>query len=238
MAPSPIEQGARLIFVGLLFVGVSVLGAAWLIHRDITVVKNFAQGGTGNNPGNPTPQPQEDEPQPAFSNWKSLIRPYNPTLGPEDAPVVMIEFSDFQCPFCAKHFFQNHKILMEKYGKKMRFVYKHFPLTQIHPQAMNAAIAAQCAHREGKFWEYHDEVFTHQQELSEANLLQWGKKLGLGSGFERCFKERATQAEVEQDLKDGFEARVRGTPTFFINGRVIPGALPLTNFQQEIEKDL
>jgi protein-disulfide isomerase len=132
----------------------------------------------------------------------------------------------------------NHEPLVGKYKGKVRFVYKHFPLSNIHPMAMDAAIASQCAHRSGKFWEYQDLIFRNQQVLSQENLSEWGKKLGLGDAFQRCFKEKATRAEVEQDLKDGMSSGVRGTPTFFINGAVIPGALPLTHFEEAIEKNL
>lgn len=236
MVTNPIEQAARLIFAGLIFVGLCVIGAAILIHRDITVVKSYAQPQAL---GEAKAQPSEESGEGSLhQNWKSLLRPYNPVLGPEEAPVTMIEFGDFQCPFCARHYLSNHEPLLKKYEGKIRYVYKHFPLTQIHPQAMIASIAAQCAHRQGRFWDYHDLIFRYQQELSEGRLLEWGKKLGLGESFEKCLKERATQAEVEQDLKDGMGAGVRGTPTFFINGRVIPGALPLSTFQEAIDQNL
>jgi len=232
-----VERSARLIFVGLLFVGGAVLASAYLIHRDITIVKTLAQPAGQGAPAQPSPEGNE-EPRQVYSNWKSLIRPYNPTLGPEDAPVTMIEFSDLQCPFCARHYLTNHEPLLGKYQGKVRFVYKHFPLTSIHPLAMDAAIASQCAHRSGKFWEYQDLIFRNQQILSQENLIEWGKKLGLGEAFQKCFREKATRAEVEQDLKDGMSAGVRGTPTFYINGVVIPGALPLSQFEEVIDKNL
>jgi protein-disulfide isomerase len=167
-----------------------------------------------------------------------LIRPFNPTYGPEDAPVTIIEFSDFQCPFCKRFHDTTRGEILRKYQGKVRFVYKHFPLEQIHPSARDAAIASQCAFRVGKFWELHDRIFEKQRDLSKEALLQWGKELALPANYTVCLTKQETSAEVDQDFKDGLEVGVRGTPTFLINGRILSGALPFPFFQKEIERYL
>lgn len=157
--------------------------------------------------------------------------------GPEDAEVTIVEYSDFQCPFCAR--VQPTLEQIEKtYGDRVRFVYKHLPL-RIHPEAPGAAAASEAAHRQGKFWEMHDRLFASQRELGDDLYRKIAQDLGLD--LERFEKDRAS-AEVRQRVaKDEQEAQrlgVSGTPGFFINGRFLSGAQPFDAFQRVIDEEL
>lgn len=163
----------------------------------------------------------------------------DPARGPEDAAVTIIEFSDFQCPYCGRFFQQTLPQLVAQYGDRIRFVYRDFPLDQIHPNARNAAIAAECADDQGKFWEYHDVLFSNQQALGVADLKRYAEQLELDvAAFSECLDSQKHNDEVNADLRDGLQAGVTGTPTFFINGRRVVGAQPLQTFQALIDQAL
>ncbi len=163
----------------------------------------------------------------------------DPARGPDDAAVTIIEFSDFQCPYCGRFFQQTLPQLMAQYGNRVRFVYRDFPLDQIHPNARNAAMAAECADDQGKFWEYHDVLFSNQQALGVPDLKRYAEELGLDAeAFAECLDSQKYNGEVDADLRDGLRAGVTGTPTFFINGKRVVGAQPLQTFQTLIEQAL
>jgi protein-disulfide isomerase len=160
-----------------------------------------------------------------------------PSQGPASAPVEMIEFSDFQCPYCELAFPTVKKVL-STYGDKIYFVYRNFPL-DMHPQARPAAEAAQCAAEQGKFWAYHDVLFGNQSRLQEADLKQHAVELGLNATqFDACVDSHKYKDEVDADLRAGEEAGVTGTPTFFINGRLLSGAQPFEAFKEIIDEEL
>jgi len=165
----------------------------------------------------------------------------DPSLGNPNAPVTIVEFSDFQCPYCARFFANTLGALKDKYVKtgKVRFVYRDFPLSSIHSEATGAAEAAACANEQGKFWEYHDKIFQNQQALGAANYKQWAKDLGLNAAaFNQCVDARRYADEVQKDFNDGRKAGISGTPTFFINGKMVVGALPIEEFEIAIEEAL
>ncbi|MBI2147178.1 DsbA family protein [Candidatus Woesearchaeota archaeon] len=165
----------------------------------------------------------------------------DPVMGKAKAPVTIIEFSDYQCPFCSRFYTQTLPQLKSEYidTGKASFVYRDFPLTSIHPEAKPAAIAANCAEKQGKYWEMHDKIFTNQQSLSSSNYKAWAGELGLDAGkFESCLNDPAMGAEVDKDLQDGASAGVQGTPAFFINGRLLSGAQPFSAFKAVIDAEL
>ena len=140
-----------------------------------------------------------------------------PFLGPENAPVVVVVFSDFECPYCGTvgALFEE---ALAKHPKEVKVVFKHFPLA-IHKQAQPAALASLAAHRQGKFWAYHDLLFENQKSLSEAKYLELAKKLGLDlDKFNKDYKAPAGQQALQRDATDGQLAGVRGTPAIFVNG--------------------
>jgi protein-disulfide isomerase len=162
-----------------------------------------------------------------------------PSWGAADAPITIVEFSDFQCPFCERFYTDTYPQLKQKYGDKIRFVYRDFPLSQIHPQADIAAQAANCAHSEGKFWEYHDILFKNQSKLQRDDLVGYATQLGIDkTNFSKCLDSRTYDPQINQDLQDGFNLGVGGTPTFFINGRPVVGAQPFAVFAQAIDAEL
>jgi predicted DsbA family dithiol-disulfide isomerase len=161
----------------------------------------------------------------------------HPTLGPKNAPVTVIEFADFQCPFC-KRSEDAVKAIHEKYGDRIQLVFMDFPLS-FHPHAMPAANAARCANAQGKFWQYHDALFADQSKLEPADLKATAKTLGLDTAkFNACFDKNQYSEAIQQDLEEGHRLNVNGTPTFFIDGREIVGAQPPENFVSIIDQEL
>lgn len=157
--------------------------------------------------------------------------------GPVGAPITIIEFSDFQCPFCSR---VNPSLAQAKeiYGDKVRFVFRQFPLN-IHPQAPKAAEASLCANEQGKFWEMHDTLFADQQKLAVADLKASAAKLGLDSAkFDACLDGGAMAQIVSRDMADGMAAGVSGTPALFVNGRFINGAVPFEELARVINDEL
>lgn len=163
----------------------------------------------------------------------------DPIMGPEDAPVTIVEFSDFQCPYCQRSADEVLPLVFEEYGDQVRLVYRDFPLTQIHPQALPAALAAECADDQDKFWEYHDLLFANQNALDDASLKAYAAEVGLDeAAFDQCYSSQEHLDEVRTDYQDGLTYGVSGTPAFFVNGLRIVGAQPFTVFQQAIDQAL
>ena len=158
--------------------------------------------------------------------------------GPKDAPVAMVEFSDFQCPFC-KSVLLTIKQLMDKYPGKVKWVFRDFPIPSLHPTAPKAHEAALCAGEQGKFWEYHDLLFERSPSHSPQELRRYAQELNLdGSAFAQCFDSSKYQVEVNSDVREGERLGVTGTPTFFINGRLLVGAQPFGEYLKLIESEL
>jgi protein-disulfide isomerase len=162
----------------------------------------------------------------------------NPAKGPADAPVTIVEFSDFQCPFCSR-VTPTIKKLEETYAGKLRIVFRDLPLTQIHPQAAIAAEAAGCANDQGKFWEMHDRLFANQSKLQAADLKQHATELGLdANAFNTCLDSGKHKADWQKDSEEGQRYGLTGTPAFFVNGRLLVGAQPYEAFSQVIDEEL
>jgi protein-disulfide isomerase len=162
----------------------------------------------------------------------------DPALGPASAPVTLVEFSDFQCPFCQR-VEPTLKRLRQTYGDKIRIVWKDFPLTQIHPQAFKAGEAGHCAGEQGKYWEYHDRLFANQQALQPADLKKHATDLGLdGAKFGACLDSSKYGERVRDGVSQGTALGVNSTPTIFINGRRLSGAQPYEVFVAAIDEEL
>jgi len=160
-----------------------------------------------------------------------------PQRGGAKATVTIIEFSDYQCPFCGKAEVTVDQV-MKQYGDKVRLVYRDFPLP-MHPQARPASEAANCANAQGKFWEYHAKLFANQTALADDKLKDYAKDLGLDAAkFEQCLKDKPFKAAIDKDIADGSKVGVSGTPAFFINGRMLSGAQPLDKFKEVIDEEL
>ena len=155
----------------------------------------------------------------------------SPVTGATEQKIVLIEFSDFQCPFCAKAH-ETLKQFMAKHQDEVTLVYKHFPLTAIHPEAMAAAKAAWAASQQGKFWQYQDALFAQQDKLGEKLYVNVAKRLRLDLlQFNQQRNSEAVNAAIAQDQKLGEKLGLRGTPFFFMNGETFSGAVPLSKME-------
>jgi protein-disulfide isomerase len=161
-----------------------------------------------------------------------------PSRGMANAAVTIVEFSDFECPFCK----QAHPILiqvLEKYRGKVNLVYRDFPLDMIHPQARRAAEAARCAHEQRKFWDYHDVLFTQAPRLAPDDLKRYAREVSLDADkFDACLSSGMHKAGVQRDIDEGTRLGVTGTPAFYINGRPLQGYQPLQAFARVIDEGL
>ena len=223
------------------FLPLSILFAAVLISSSILYVNlkgpAAAQQGGVINVGNKA----------ADNKPVSVSTDDDPVMGRSDAPVTIIEFSDYQCPFCRSFWKDTLPLLKKNYidTGKVKFVYRDYPL-DIHPAAMPSALAAECADDQGKYWEYHDKIFAEQAKkgvntitYSETDLKKWAAEIGLNTAtFNSCLDSEKHKAEVEKDLQDGIAAGVNGTPGFYVNGIPVRGALPYESFKTLIEAEL
>jgi len=187
----------------------------------------------------PTQQPTQQQTAPTAT----ISTEGDPVEGSVNAPVTIIEFSDFQCPYCERFFSQTLSQIRTNYidTGKVRLVYKNFPLS-FHASAMPAAIAADCADAQGKFWEYHDKLFNSVSDWTSRGRTafeEYAQQLGLNAAtFSSCLDSSATAYDVQADIAAGSAAGVSGTPSFFINGVKVVGAQPYSVFQQAIEQML
>jgi protein-disulfide isomerase len=168
---------------------------------------------------------------------KVAVDATGPSKGPANAPVTIVEFSDFECPYCVKAE-PTVKALLAKYPEKIKLVFRDFPLP-MHSRAPNAAEAAHCAGDQGKYWEMHEKLFANSQKLEPTDLKAYARDLGVdGAKFDRCLDSNEKASLVEKSKKAGEEAGVSGTPAFFINGRMLSGAQPLDAFTAIVDQEL
>jgi len=160
------------------------------------------------------------------------------SLGPQDAPITIVEFSDYQCPYCRRWHDEVYQPLLAAYPGKIRLVYRHLPLTSIHPDAFSAAEAAMCAGEQNAYWQYHEKLFGNTA-LGTGVYMQYAQELKLNvQSFETCMTERKYEEAIQSDSDFAVNLGVRSTPTFFINGLAIVGAQPLNVFKEVIDKEL
>lgn len=181
---------------------------------------------------------------PPTSNVKVSITDADPVLGEKDAEISIVEFSDFQCSFCGRaHTGALADFKQSDYFKngEVNLIYKHLPLTSIHPQAQNAAEASECANRQGKFWEYHDLLFENQGALDDNSLKSYAQTLGLDTAeFNSCLDNDEAKSKVNKDMSEATTAGARGTPYFVVinnkdkTTQVVSGAVPFANFEAAI----
>lgn len=223
------------------FLAISILAAAVIIGGSVIWSANLKSGGSGlaqvAGSGSRGAAPNTNNTTPGIDD--------DVILGDLEAPVTLIEFGDYQCPFCFRLFKETEEKLREEFIKtgKLKMVYRDFPLDQIHPFARPAAEAAECARDEGQYWTYHDALFLKQRELATLDFTALAGELGMDAKkFGDCVSTRKYKDEVEKDYQDGIAAGVTGTPgNFIVAGdfvRVLPGALPYETFKAAIEEAL
>lgn len=222
---------------------VSIIVAALMISG--SVVYNASRsnlkadlGGSDNyNTGN----------EPADSGVSLQLNSQDVVLGDLNAPVTLVEYGDFQCPFCGRFFSQTEPAIKEEYVKtgKVKFVYRHFAF--LGPESLAAAEASECAKDQGKFWQYHDEIYKEEQRDGEEHNGNLNRDLFLGiagrlglneADFASCFDQKKYANKVQDDLDSARLVGVSATPTNFVNGRKIEGALPFAQFKLVIEQEL
>jgi len=167
----------------------------------------------------------------------TLVRDHNPTQGSASAPVTVMAFIDFECPYCQESY-ATFKTIMNKYRGGVRFVFKHMPLTAIHPNAVAAAHASQCAHDQNKFWDYYNVLFTNKQFTSSA-LIDAASLVSLNvEEFTACLDAQTFALEIQEDVLDGLDLGVRGTPTYYINQTILEGVADESTWDSLILNEL
>ena len=229
-------------FSWLKFLEKNFLALAILVTGAMISGSLLYSNGVGVKPG--TAQIQQD----AKGNVKVDVSVDDDAfLGNKKAKVTIIEFSDYQCPFCRTFWKDAFMQLKKEYidTSKVLFVYRDYPLS-FHPMAEPSAQAAECAKEQGKYWEFHDKLFGEQDKKGQGtvtftnqDLKLWASQIGLDAGkFNQCFDSGKYKAEVQKDFEDGNKAGVSGTPSFFINGRLVVGAQPFVSFKTVIDEEL
>ena len=163
-------------------------------------------------------------PQNTIENISDIIRPHNPKLGAPNAPVTIIAFVDFECPFCQRSY-PIFKSVIDQYTPGVQVIFKHLPLASIHPNATSAALASACAHEQDNFWPYYNQLFTAQR-FSQSDYNNYATQLQLNTRqFTTCTQNKHPAKNIEQDVQDAVDLGVRGTPSYIINGRPVQGVI-------------
>jgi len=161
-----------------------------------------------------------------------------PSHGPANAPLTIVEFADFECPYCGG-LYKTLKVVEQSYPEKIRFVYRHFPLTTMHPHAQKAAEASLCANDQNRFWEFYDSMFSNQEKLSVDDLKKRAVDMKMDTAaFNTCLDSGAKAVAITKDVEEGRAAGVSGTPAMFINGRFMGGNQPFADIRELIEDEL
>ncbi|QSQ21718.1 thioredoxin domain-containing protein [Pyxidicoccus parkwayensis] len=199
--------------------------------RPAEVYARVIEKGVERPPAQPAQQAQQELPVQKVEVGNA------PARGPANAPVTVVAFSDFECPFCARAV-PTLKALEEEYGGKLRVAFKHQPLP-MHPHAKLAAAASMAAHEQGKFWEMHDLLFANQRQLDREALEGYAKQLGLNEArFKAALDSGKFDSQLTADMSEGTRVGAGATPTFFINGRPVVGAMPIDHFRRIIDEEL
>jgi protein-disulfide isomerase len=242
------ESGGSRV-VAAIVVGVAFVIGAWIVgtamdrqSEQIAAVASavgnlddaIRAGGGGGAPGRPRAEgPQMPDPNKRYNVDLGTA----PARGGKDAKVTIVEFSDFQCPFCARVEPTLGQI-SQTYGDKVRVVFKHLPL-RIHPDAPAAHAAAESAHRQGKFWEMHDKIFANQRELKPEKFREYAQQSGLDlAKYDKDVASPDVKKKIDSDSQEADKLGVSGTPAFFINGRYLSGAQPFEAFKKMIDEEL
>jgi len=245
--PGPPFGRRRLDEVGLATLAgvVAILVITFANMRDIDRLDRSLGERLGRLEGQVAARPaQPAQPAPAQGGldparvYQVKLAADTPARGPASAPVTIAEFSDFQCPFCQRAV-PTLKQVEDVYKDKVRIVWKHMPLESIHKQALGAALAAEAARMQGKFWEYHDKLFANQRQLTPDDLKRYAQEVGLNMArFEKDLLNVENRKRVTDDMAEARSLGVSGTPGFFVNGRFLNGAKPFEEFERVINEEL
>lgn len=233
------------VLVVLAFAAGILIGyAAWgrdtvpaTVAQQLAAISSSLATGSDTAPSGQVAEVPADE-DPQFIRYDIPTEGY-PSLGPDDAEIVIVEFSDFQCPYCQRFHEETYPDLLAAYPGKIRFVYRNFPLPpSMHPDAKSAAVASLCANDQNSYWDYHGKLFSGLP-LGEETYLQYATELNLNiEEFTACLSSGKHDSFIEQDMEFSANLGVQSTPTFFVNGLAIIGAQPLSSFTRLIDKEL
>jgi protein-disulfide isomerase len=241
------NQSGGPFIVAALILGVAVLAGSFVVRSSLDAgteelagvrealgeVQAVLEDATGNGGGRAEARPQRPDP----GERHEVALDGAPLRGPESAKVTIVEFADFQCPFCTR---VNSTLtqIREQYPKDVKLVFKHLPL-RIHPQAAGAHAAAEAAHRQGKFWEMHDRIFSNQSDLAPETFTGYAQQVGLDvDAFKKDVGSDDVKKRLDADTREAQKLGVSGTPAFFINGKYLAGAQPFEAFKQRIDEEL
>ena len=237
------NSSGRTTLIAALLISFSIIGASFFVASSLDRATAQLAVATDRLEDLPLAAAPGANARPSRPNRPDANRDYKielgdaPVRGGENAPVTIVEWSDFQCPFCNRVTPTLAKI-RDEYGDQVRFVFKHMPLP-MHPQAGTAHAASEAARRQGKFWEMHDRIFANQRDLSIETLEGYAASMGLDMDqFRKDMKSEATAKRINDDLKQASSLGVTGTPSFFINGKFLSGAQPFPSFKRAIDKAL
>jgi len=232
--------GGRAIIIAAVLVSFSIIGGSFFVANSLDRTTEQIELATAALEDLELAGAPGGAARPSRPNRPDADREYDvdigesPVKGSEDAVVTIVEWSDFQCPFCNRVAPTLAQIEKE-YGDQVRLVFKHMPLS-IHAQAPQAPAASEAAHRQGQFWDMHDRIFQNQRDLSADTLARYAREIGLDMGrFEEDIASAEVQKRIEDDMKQASKLGVTGTPSFFINGRYLSGAQPFPNFKRLID---
>ena len=232
------------LIVAATLLGLSILGGAYILVGSVDrATEGIVALGSALAKA-PAAQAQAAAPSPPPRRGPDPAKAYTVNTkgspargGSVNAPVTLVEFSDFQCPFCGRVTGTLDQI-EKTYGDKVRIVFKHLPLA-MHSRAPMAHAASEAANRQGKFWEMHDLIFAHQRELSEAKYMEHAQKIGLDvDRFKKDLASASVKARVDADAAEARKLGVTGTPGFFVIGYFLSGAKPFTEFKRVIDAQL
>jgi protein-disulfide isomerase len=212
------------------------------IQKDVEAIKNLLQSAMG-------PRPAGADAPATGPSAQPLKITGRPTIGSAQATVVVVEFSDYECPYCGKYATETFPQVQREYidASKIRYVFKNFPLDQIHPSAFKAAVAAACAGDQSKYWQMHARLFGNQKNLGAADLARHASAIGLNAAtFKQCLDSSAHDALIKEDIGEGLQGGVRGTPVFvfglaqpgadtIVPAKVLIGAQPFSAFKETLD---
>jgi protein-disulfide isomerase len=238
MAPAPFFDPAstdrprttvRLLAWSVFFL--CVLGIGWFMYEFVHSFRVITQETMSRLPGNEQARSASLTPE----QRTRLVPDQTPALGASDPELVIVEFLDYDCPFCRASV-APLRAMVEQYQDRVRLVVRDFPIPSLHPGAPTASLAARCAYEQNRFWAYHDKLFATQGERTDEDFFRFAEELGLDiDRFGVCYANREPERKIQRDITDGFSFGVSGTPTFFFNGMKVEGALDEKRLEQLIQ---
>jgi protein-disulfide isomerase len=241
MSQNFFDGGPKTMFFTGLFLGIAVSAVVGLgVTLNLVMSGNALAVGGGNTYVPPTAGQVPSAQAPVAAGPLKEVGAQDHIMGAKNAKVTLVEYSDFQCPFCSRHL-PSIKQALADFPNDVRLVYRHYPLS-FHPEAQKSAEASECAAKLGgndAFWKMHDELFANQATLSRSLYTELAKKIGLNAAnFDKCLDSGETATRVSTDLNEGTSAGVEGTPATFVNGMLVSGAVPYSELKAAIQAAL